>query len=340
MSSDDSAFRALQTALEVAGVSLHRASATELGRALAEIDVALIFTLELPSSQVADALALADLPWVVVGQATPADIVHAMKAGAVDFVALPLDSSALAQTLAPLLAKAAQDEAPEPVPTTRFVGASDSIRQVEEVVERAAKTDATVLLRGESGTGKELVARELHEQSKRASGPFIKLNCAAFPDTLLESELFGFEKGAFTGASTQKLGRIELADGGTLFLDEIGDISPSTQVKLLRVIQEREIERLGGTQPVRIDGKATAIAGTAVGGKFSVAAELKTGGAMTLAVGVRQVAEGNAGGLIPNQPQDALSIGEDAKTAVGDYDPPNPLKGVVKNVSITSPKAP
>ncbi|HEX7603284.1 MAG TPA: sigma-54 dependent transcriptional regulator, partial [Polyangiaceae bacterium] len=112
---------------------------------------------------------------------------------------------------------------------------------------------ATVLVLGESGTGKELVARALHEGSPRRGKPFVKLNCAALPDALLESELFGYEKGAFTGAVVRKPGRVELADGGTLFLDEIGDITPHMQVKLLRVLQEREFERLGGTVTVKVD---------------------------------------------------------------------------------------
>jgi DNA-binding NtrC family response regulator len=110
-----------------------------------------------------------------------------------------------------------------------------------------------VLVRGETGTGKELVARAIHEQSARAKGPFVRLNCAALPDALLESELFGYEKGAFTGAANRKPGRVELASGGTLFLDEIGDVPLATQVKLLRVLQEREIERLGGSETIAVD---------------------------------------------------------------------------------------
>jgi two-component system response regulator AtoC len=121
------------------------------------------------------------------------------------------------------------------------------------LTQRAARGTATVLIRGESGTGKELVARALHEGSPRRAGPFVKLHCAALPDSLLESELFGYEKGAFTGASTRKPGRIELADGGTLFLDEIGEIPLGMQVKLLRVIQEREFERLGGHDTIHVD---------------------------------------------------------------------------------------
>jgi two-component system response regulator AtoC len=122
------------------------------------------------------------------------------------------------------------------------------------LVTRAASAGiATVLIRGESGTGKELLARSVHERSPRAAGPFVKVHCAALPEQLLESELFGYEKGAFTGANQRKLGRVELAQGGTLFLDEIGDISPATQVKLLRIIQDREFERLGGTETLKAD---------------------------------------------------------------------------------------
>lgn len=134
-----------------------------------------------------------------------------------------------------------------------MIGRSSNMRTVLDLVSRAAPTRSTILIRGESGTGKELIARAIHEQSARRNGPFIKVHCAAIPDTLLESELFGYEKGAFTGAVTRKPGRVELAEGGTLFLDEIGDITPAMQVKLLRVLQEREYERLGGKETLRAD---------------------------------------------------------------------------------------
>ena len=127
------------------------------------------------------------------------------------------------------------------------------MREVYEMIHKVAKSNATVLLRGESGTGKELVANAIHYQSLRARKPFIKVNCAALPETLLESELFGYEKGAFTGATSLKPGRFERAQGGTLFLDEIGDLNPSIQTKLLRVIQEKEFDRLGGRQPIQAD---------------------------------------------------------------------------------------
>ncbi len=134
-----------------------------------------------------------------------------------------------------------------------MIGGSKRMEEVYASIETVSQTKATVMLRGESGTGKEMVAHAIHYSSSRADGPFIKISCAALPDTLLETELFGYEKGAFTGASTSKPGRFEMANGGTLFLDEIGDISPSTQIKLLRVLQEKEFERVGGTQTIRVD---------------------------------------------------------------------------------------
>src|SRR6266704_6136484 len=139
-----------------------------------------------------------------------------------------------------------------------IVGRSPAIRDVVSLIETVAPADSTVLLLGETGTGKELVARAIHERSRRAQRPMVKLNCAAIPSGLLESEVFGHERGAFTGAVTQKTGRLELADQGTLFLDEIGDIPLELQPKLLRVLQEREFERLGSTRTQRIDVRLVA----------------------------------------------------------------------------------
>ena len=135
----------------------------------------------------------------------------------------------------------------------RIVGESPSIREVFDVVERAAGSQSTVMIYGESGTGKELIARALHMNSPRASKPFIAVNCGAIPHELLESELFGYEKGSFTGAVNTRIGRMELAHKGTIFLDEIGDMPTSLQVKLLRVLAEREIDRIGSTKPTPID---------------------------------------------------------------------------------------
>jgi len=139
-----------------------------------------------------------------------------------------------------------------------IIGESQKIKNVFQVIERIASSDVTVLVRGETGTGKELVAAAIHKRSKRADEPFIKLNCAAITDTLLESELFGHEKGAFTDAKETRKGRFELADKGTLFLDEIGDISASAQVKLLRVLQEREFERVGGSKTIKVNVRLVA----------------------------------------------------------------------------------
>jgi Nif-specific regulatory protein len=136
---------------------------------------------------------------------------------------------------------------------THLIGTSGPMRRVFEQIAQVVGTGATVLIRGESGTGKELIAHALHHHSPRAGKPFVRVNCAALPETLVESELFGYERGAFTGAQARRKGRFELADGGTLFLDEIGELSPSTQAKLLRVIQEREFERLGGTATIPVD---------------------------------------------------------------------------------------
>jgi Nif-specific regulatory protein len=151
-----------------------------------------------------------------------------------------------------------RDELRERYDFSHILGTSGAMHQVCEQVMKVARTNTTVMVRGESGTGKELIAQAIHYNSLRTRKPFVKVSCAALPDTLIESELFGYEKGAFTGADQRKKGRFELADGGTLLLDEIGDINPATQVKLLRVLQEREFERLGGTTPVHVDVRLVA----------------------------------------------------------------------------------
>src|SRR6185369_13191344 len=135
----------------------------------------------------------------------------------------------------------------------RIIGTSQALQRVLDVVKKVAKSNTTVLIHGETGTGKELIAGAIHHNSLRNARNFVKVNCAALQENLLESELFGHERGAFTGADKQRIGRFEQADGGTLFLDEIGDMSPSTQAKILRVLQEHEFERLGGTRTLRVD---------------------------------------------------------------------------------------
>src|SRR5438132_7079108 len=139
-----------------------------------------------------------------------------------------------------------------------IIGSSQALGKVFVQVSKVARTDSTVLILGETGTGKELIARAIHRQSKRADRAFIRVNCAAIPASLIASELFGYEKGAFTGAFQRRLGRFELADGGTIFLDEIGDLPPETQIALLRVLQEREFERVGGHQTIRADVRVIA----------------------------------------------------------------------------------
>jgi Nif-specific regulatory protein len=143
-----------------------------------------------------------------------------------------------------------------------IIGTSGAVREVFDQVAQVAGTNTTVLVRGESGTGKELIAHAIHYNSPRAQRPFVRVSCAALPDSLIESELFGYEKGAFTGADARKKGRFELAEGGTLFLDEIGEVNPVTQVKLLRVLQSREIERLGGTETIKVDVRLVAATNT------------------------------------------------------------------------------
>ncbi len=139
-----------------------------------------------------------------------------------------------------------------------IVGESPALQAVLARVAKVAPTDSTVLITGETGTGKELIARAIHKRSQRSSRAFVSVNCAAIPTTLIASELFGHEKGAFTGALQRRLGRFELAEGGTIFLDEIGELPPETQIALLRVLQEREFERVGGNQPIRADVRVIA----------------------------------------------------------------------------------
>jgi DNA-binding NtrC family response regulator len=182
--------------------------------------------------------------------------VEAMRAGAADFILKPFERDEIVFVVGKALARtrrAAEAAPPIEIAGSGIVGTSTAMTDVLATIRKVASGTATVLVRGETGTGKELVARAVHESGSRKDHPFVRVHCAALPDTLLESELFGYEKGAFTGAATRKPGRVELAHRGTLFLDEIGDITPHVQVKLLRVLQEREFERVGGTQTIKVD---------------------------------------------------------------------------------------
>ena len=201
-----------------------------------------------------------DVPVVMItAHGSVENAVEAVKLGAFDYLEKPFEQEQIRQVVAKamntytLARRDARPEEPSVRGRFRLVGQAPAIRQIYGVVEKVASTPSTVLITGESGTGKELIARALHENSARHSGPFIKINCAAIPKTLMESELFGYEKGAFTGAVGAKPGRFELAHGGTLFLDEIGEIPVEMQVKLLRVLQESEFERVGGIKTIKVD---------------------------------------------------------------------------------------
>jgi DNA-binding NtrC family response regulator len=200
---------------------------------------------------------------MLTAHGTVGSAVEALKQGAFDYLTKPFDPDEIrhvmekavsTRRLAAREARLPADENPEPL----LVGASALLRDVRHVIERVAPTPATVLISGESGTGKEIVARSLHRASAVRAGPFVKVNCAAIPEGLLESELFGYEKGAFTGAGARKPGKFELADGGTLFLDEIGEMPLSAQPKLLRAIQEGRFYRVGGTETVHVSVRLVA----------------------------------------------------------------------------------
>src|ERR687884_1586378 len=210
---------------------------------------------------------LSDITFILLtAQGSVERAVEAIKEGAYDYLSKPVDP----QRLQILLQKAVERQETlrevrhlrrqlrEQGSFGRIIGNSPGIRKVYRVIEQAAPTGASVLISGESGTGKELVAQTIHELSPRATFPFVAINCAAIPETLLESEIFGHEKGAFTGAADRRQGCFELADRGTLFLDEIGEMTPATQVKLLRVLQERKFRRLGGRTEETVDVRVIA----------------------------------------------------------------------------------
>ena len=203
---------------------------------------------------------------VLTGHGSIDDATAALKAGAFDFLTKPLDldhlnkivknalqGKILAEQNRELQAKLLKSQNGD-----EMIGKSDSLTRVRQMISRAAPSRASVLITGESGVGKELVARAIHDQSERAKGPFVVVHCAALSETLIESELFGFEKGAFTGAENLHKGRFELADGGTIFLDEIGEVNLATQVKLLRVLQEHKFERVGGEKSLEVDVRVVA----------------------------------------------------------------------------------
>jgi two-component system nitrogen regulation response regulator NtrX len=204
------------------------------------------------------------LPVVMIsGHGTTSTAVDAIKSGAVDFLDKPLSSERVIVTLQNVLKQQALRQENRELKLAmeskyELIGESPALRNVLEAVKRAAPTNATVLLLGESGVGKELVARTIHRNSPRAGQRFIQVNCAAIPEELIESELFGHEKGSFTGATEKQIGKFEQADRGTIFLDEVGDMSPKTQAKVLRVLQEQEVERLGSARTIKVDVRVIA----------------------------------------------------------------------------------
>ena len=203
-----------------------------------------------------------DVPVIIItAHGTVDSAVDAIKAGAFDYITKPFDQAELSSVVAKAAKtneSARRSVRPDVKARAAIIGDSSTIQEVYKIIDKVADTPSTVLITGESGTGKELIATALHGASSRRDKPFIKINCAAIPATLLESELFGYERGAFTGAVTSKPGRFELADEGTLFLDELGEIPVEMQVKLLRALQEGEFERVGGIKTTRVDVRLVA----------------------------------------------------------------------------------
>lgn len=203
---------------------------------------------------------------ILTGHGTIESAIRATQNGAFHFITKPFNMEELLSLTAKALThkKLQQEnlqlktELSRKAQFEQIIGQSDSIRSLQSLIERVSDSDSTVLITGESGTGKELIAKAVHQHSNRAQGPFIPINCGAIPSELLESELFGHVKGAFTGAIANRIGRFELADGGTIFLDEIGDLEPALQVKLLRVLQERNFEAVGGTKTISVNVRVIA----------------------------------------------------------------------------------
>jgi two-component system nitrogen regulation response regulator NtrX len=205
-----------------------------------------------------------DLPVVMMsGHGTIETAVRATQLGAWDFIEKPLSVEKLLLTIAHALERSRlqrenRELRAQALRAREILGDSEPIRRLKQQIELAAPTNGWVLITGENGTGKELVARQIHVKSRRADRPFVEVNCAAIPEDLIESELFGHEKGAFTGALQQKIGKFQLADGGTVFLDEIADMSLKTQAKILRILQEHKFERVGGTETIEVDVRVIA----------------------------------------------------------------------------------
>lgn len=263
--------RMLRALLESEGYAVREAGTAEEGliEAAQAPPETILLDLMLPGMSGLEALTLFSerVPGVPVvmmsGQATLSDAVEATRRGAFHFIEKPLTPEAILVTLRGAMEiSRARDLTRALVaeigPDAELVGATDSIEAVRELVRRVAPTDARVLVTGESGTGKELVAAAIHGMSKRATEPFIRVNSAAIPKDLVESEMFGHEKGAFTGATERRRGRFELAHGGTLFLDEVADLGAEAQAKFLRALEQGEVERVGGRGPIKVDVRVIA----------------------------------------------------------------------------------
>jgi two-component system, NtrC family, nitrogen regulation response regulator NtrX len=252
--------RSLQMILEHEGYAVLTAGSIAEGRRIASGADALLLDVRLPDGNGIDFLKQfrekENAPAIMVsGHATIADAVEATRAGAFDFLEKPLSRDKVLLSLKNALEQSSLRRENEQLRELvgagpRMIGSSAAWTRVVEQATMASRSDARILLMGESGTGKELLAAHIHRESPFASGPFVKVNCAAIPSELLESELFGHEKGAFTGAISARKGKFELADGGTIFLDEVGDLPAPSQAKLLRVLQEGEFHRVGGEQPI------------------------------------------------------------------------------------------
>ncbi len=251
--------RSLRMILEREGYAVTLTTTAAQFRALNGPADVYLLDVRLPDANGIDLLKGLTAPAIMIsGHGTITDAVEATRAGAFDFLEKPLSRDRVLLAIKNALAQASLREENERlremvVFESRMIGVSKPFLRAVEEASLAARSDARVLLIGESGTGKELLAAHVHANSPFASGPFVKVNCAAIPNELLESELFGHEKGAFTGAATLRRGKFELADGGTLFLDEVGDLHAASQAKLLRVLQEGEFHRVGGEQSIHVN---------------------------------------------------------------------------------------
>jgi two-component system nitrogen regulation response regulator NtrX len=259
----------LRMILEREGYAVTLASTIAEARALADRADAVLLDVRLPDGSGIDLLRqLRERDYLgpaimISGHATIADAVEATRTGAFDFLEKPLSRDkvllSLKNAFEQVNLRRENERLRELVgPSVKMIGSSPAFIRVVEQATMAARSDARILIQGESGTGKELLAAHIHRESPFVAGPFVKVNCAAIPSDLLESELFGHEKGAFTGAISARKGKFELADGGTIFLDEVGDLHAASQAKLLRVLQEGEFHRVGGEQPIHVSVRVIA----------------------------------------------------------------------------------